>query len=548
MSESTYDAEKLDQIITYLRNHEKRISWIESHLSFDHDAVEENNFHLALPTNNISEKADTLENQIGQFWFAKTGIVIFAIGIIFLMTFPYKNLPPFVPSLIGYCLCGAIFVLANHWKQSLHFISQYIFGGGLLLLYFSTLRLHYFSPSPVIESDSLILLLLLTDSIGHIIISYLRKSYYLMSSGFILLSVSVLIGNDNWMIFSALVIISAFSVYLKTKLNWDSLNSFSIILVYLVHLIWFLGNPLSGNTLALQNPPLLNIYFLLVYLSIFAAGNISGERGSEESVNTVLNSLINSVFCFLLVMLISLTRFKNATAVTELVCSLVFLTISALYYEKRKSKYSTFFYAIIGYSALTISIVNTFPKPDYFVWLGWQSIIVVATALWFRSKIIIVANFVMYLLIFFSYLVLEDKIGITSLTFGAVALISARILNWQRDRLDLKTDSMRLAYLGSAFFIFPYALYNIVPKDYVALSWTAVAISYYVISVILKNKKYRWLALMTFLLTVFYVLFVGTTNLDPSYRIVSFMFLGIVLLAVSIYYAKKKKGSDLQNN
>ncbi|MHB8906575.1 MAG: hypothetical protein ACYC6D_10685, partial [Melioribacteraceae bacterium] len=174
--------------------------------------------------------------------------------------------------------------------------------------------------------------------------------------------------------------------------------------------------------------------------------------------------------------------------------------------------------------------------------------IVVATALWFRSKIIIVANFIMYLIIFFSYLVLEEKIGVTALSFGIVALISARILNWQKHRLDLKTDAMRLSYLGSMFFIFPYALYHIVPKDYVGLSWTIVAIGYYIMSIILKNKKYRWMALLTFLLTVLYILFVGTTNLDPSYRIISFMFLGMVLLVISILYAKRKKGSDLINN
>jgi len=172
----------------------------------------------------------------------------------------------------------------------------------------------------------------------------------------------------------------------------------------------------------------------------------------------------------------------------------------------------------------------------------------VATALWFRSKIIIVANFIMYLIIFFTYLVLEEEIGAIALSFGVVALISARILNWQKSRLDLTTDSMRLAYLGSAFIIFPYALYHIVPSDYVGLSWTAVAIGYYVMSIILKNRKYRWMALLTFVLTVVYVLFVGTTNLDPSYRIISFIFLGAVLLVISILYSKRKKGSELTND
>ena len=224
----------------------------------------------------------------------------------------------------------------------------------------------------------------------------------------------------------------------------------------------------------------------------------------------------------------------------------MFLTTAILYWIKQESKYSTFLYSILGYSALSVAIVAQFPKPDLFVWLCWQSLIVVSTAIWFRSKIIIVANFGMYLIIFISYLAVAGTIGIVTLSFGFVALITARILNWQRSRLDLKTEMMRIAYLVAAFFVFPYALYHSVPSGFVALSWTIVAILYYVMSVILKNKKYRWMSLLTFLLTVFYILIIGTTNLEPTYRIISFIVVGIVLLVVSIFYGKVKAKFKLE--
>ncbi|MCX6169243.1 MAG: DUF2339 domain-containing protein [Ignavibacteriales bacterium] len=545
--DSSSEHEVNNQLKTYLINLEKRISRIEEKLDLEKFSSEDNFELPSFIPQNISERADSLETQIGQFWFAKVGIVILAIGIIFLMTFPYQNLPSFFPSLVGIILTGILFLLSNYWKTSLQFISQYAFGEGLLLLYFSTLRLHFFSVTPAIESSTLEVILLLIVSSIHISLSYKRRSTYLMAIGVTLLSLSMLIADNSWLIFFVLILISGLSVYLKQKLNWTSFFTFAILLVFFTHLIWFIGNPVAGNKISLQSSPLFNIYFLLIYALIFAYGNILGERGEKESLNTILNTMFNSILCFLLVLIISLTKFSETLTVSGLVSSVVFLFLSAIYYEKRKSKYSTFFYAILGYTALSVAILNSFPKPDYFVWLSWQSIIVVATALWFRSKIIIVANFLMYLLIFFSYLVLEEKIGAIALSFGIVALVSARILNWQKHRLDLKTDAMRLFYLGSSFFIFPYALYHIVPKDYVALSWTIVAIGYYVMSIILKNKKYRWLALLTFLLTVLYILFVGTTNLDPIYRIISFMFLGSVLLVISILYSKRKKGSELKS-
>jgi len=542
------ESEANNQLITYLKNLELRISRIEEKLNLE-NLPSEDNFELpSLMPQNISERADSLETQIGQFWFAKVGIVILALGIIFLMTFPYQNLPSFFPSLVGYILVGFLFWLSNFWKSSLLFISQYIFGGALLLFFFSTLRLHFFSINPTVENQTIELFLLLIISAIHISFSFNRRSIYLMAFGIVLIATTALISDSSLLIFFILVLISGWSVYLKRIFDWDSFYTYAIILVYFTHLIWFIGNPVAGNKIALQSSPLINIYFLLLYCIIYAFGNVSGNRGEKESINSVLNTLLNSFFCFFLLLIMTLTKFNTTIALSELIASCVFLLLSIMFYEKQKSKYSTFFYAILGYTALSVAIVNNFSKPEYFVWLSWQSLVVVATALWFRSKIIIVANFIMYLIIFFSYLVLEEKIGAIALGFGIVALISARILNWQKNRLDLTTDAMRLSYLGAAFFIFPYALYHIVPKDYVGLSWTIVAIGYYVMSIILKNKKYRWLALLTFLLTVVYIVFVGTTNLDPSYRIISFMFLGIVLLAISILYAKRKKGSELINN
>jgi len=43
---------------------------------------------------------------------------------------------------------------------------------------------------------------------------------------------------------------------------------------------------------------------------------------------------------------------------------------------------------------------------DVFVWLSVQSVVVVATAIWFRSRLIVVANFAIFLAIVLGYVVL----------------------------------------------------------------------------------------------------------------------------------------------
>lgn len=48
------------------------------------------------------------------------------------------------------------------------------------------------------------------------------------------------------------------------------------------------------------------------------------------------------------------------------------------------------------------------------------------------------------------------------------------------------------------------------------------------------------MALLTLLLTVFYVFVIGIAKLEPVYRIVSFIVLGIMLLGISLIYTRKR--------
>ena len=63
---------------------------------------------------------------------------------------------------------------------------------------------------------------------------------------------------------------------------------------------------------------------------------------------------------------------------------------------------------------------------------------------------------------------------------------------------------------------------------------------------VVKSNKYRWMALATLLLTVFYVFIIAIIKFEPVYRIISFLGLGLVLIVLSIVYFRmsKRNGSD----
>ncbi|MCJ7554596.1 MAG: hypothetical protein MUO34_12010, partial [Ignavibacteriaceae bacterium] len=55
----------------------------------------------------------------------------------------------------------------------------------------------------------------------------------------------------------------------------------------------------------------------------------------------------------------------------------------------------------------------------------------------------------------------------------------------------------------------------------------------------LKNKKYRWMSLGTYLLTVVYVIIHSVASEITFSNVISFIILGIALVIISTSYAKK---------
>ncbi len=351
---------------------------------------------------------------------------------------------------------------------------------------------------------------------------------------------TALISDSSYLLFFFVSMFAIISVYLKIKYDWNNLYIYTLILSYLIHLMWFLNNPLMGNRMEFVNEPQSNLAFILIYLSIFGMGNLFRKREVPEDTSIIIGTFLNCAGALGVSFLILISKFQEQIFSFSLAASFVLILFSALFWIREKSQVSTFFYAITGYTILSIAIISRFENPDFFILLSWQSLVVISTAIWYRSRFIILANFIIYLMIFAAYLILAKQVDLASLSFGIVALVSARIMNWQKSRLMLKTEIMRNAYLVGAFVMFPYTFYHIFPAQYIIISWLAVALVYYILSRLLNNTKYRWLALFTLLLTVGYILIIGIVKLEPAYRILSFIVLGIVLITTSLMYSRIK--------
>ena len=537
--------EKLNNIIVKVENLEKRMNIIESNMNIS-SSREESDIRISenLMEPKKSRSNDSLELKIGQNWFAKMGIVVIIVGIMFLLSLPYDNLPSFGPALCGY-ICGILLIfISRYLKKSLPFIEGYAIGSGLVLFFFSTLTLHFFKSDPLIKSNSIFILLLMVVIAINILISVKRKSSYLFSLSLIMGYLTAIISGDSYYLFSINLLVAILSIFYCLKFNWRSTIILGILLTYFTHFTWFINNPFITKNLKLIFIPEINIIFILAYLILFSLANLFYNTNDKEDNTKVFISALNVILGFMLFTAVTFNYRETTFGLYQIIAFAVLMALAILYWLKLNSNYSTFYYAMTAYLALSLAIVNQFSAQNYFIWLCWQSLLVVSTAVWFKSKHIILANFIIYIFLIIGSIVTEGIVKSIGLHYGIVAMFSARILNWKKDNLELKTEFMRNAYLITALLVIPYSLYHILPASYVSISWIAVSAIYYLLSKWLNAFKYRWMALTTLLMSCVYVIIHAVTSEELSSKIYSLLILGAVLVFISFWYARTTKSKE----
>ena len=539
MQESNnFNSKKIQKTLHDLEN---RIRRIESYLELEADSAKSTIKYQ-------QEKKppdDAIEFQIGEFWFSKVGIVVLSLGLAFLLSLSYKEYPAILPGIIGYVITVILYISSHFFRKTNDYISKYLLGSSIFIFFFSTLRMHFFSENPVIQNLFLEFIILSFVVLINLFISLKHKALYLTSITLVMAYITALTSPYPHVLFISLAIISGLVVYLKLKFEWHSLFVLGILFTYLSHLIWFMNNPILGNDIHLLNEPQTNLVFLLIYILIFSYGNYLRKNQLKEDSYLISSTFLNCFLGFNLLIIIVFTRFRELEDIINYSSSFLFICLAIIFWIRQKSKYATFFYAMFGYAALSIAIISQFKEQNTYIWLCWQSIVVISTAIWFRSKFIIITNFFIFVIILLGYITQIRTFNLLSLSFGFAALLSARLLNWQKDKLELRTDYMRYAYLISAFIVFPYTLFKLVPHQHVVISWIGIALFYYILSKILNNKKYRLMALGTLLLSVVYIFIIGIIQLQEIYRVISFIVLGIVMIITSIIYTQLRKKADI---
>lgn len=373
--------ELLGQILAHL---DERISRIEQHLNLQPIGLKQKS--AAPTTENIPQK-ETLELQIGLYWFAKVGIAAIITGVIFLLLQPYRNMSPLFAPALGFAAAGLVLLSFRYLRASTPFLAGYLLGSGLLLAFIATLRLHFLTDNPALTGQMTEIVFLLLVFVASLFVSLSRKSIYLVAVSLTMGYATGLLADGNYSFFMITAVVASLTVYLAVKYEWHNLVVFGIALTYSAHFLWFINDPLVGNQIELRTSSFVTALFVLFWILVFAAASFAQGKDIKEDSVTLLSSLLNCMGGYGLYFLITITKFQDRLPSLHIMASAVFITLAAIFWTQQKSRFRTFFYAMTGYAALSVAIVAGFKTPDFFIWLCWQSLLVVSTAVWFLSLI-----------------------------------------------------------------------------------------------------------------------------------------------------------------
>jgi hypothetical protein len=547
MAEKVNEMENIERRLNYLEN---RLTELEAELLNPDRRINQSSGDLwkadssasASESSEYSEKE--IESTIGQFGLAWLGNIVLLVGIIFLAQYLMIQGHRYFSVILGYVSAGSIYFTASYLKKSNDHLSFMFKLNALILMFFITLRLHFFSATPLVADKTIPVIMLLLIVALQVSMAIRQKSQAFGLLSVIFTLTTAVAGETTHFMLSLIVLSAIGSVYYYIKFEWGTLLITSIFLCYISFSFWLVGNPLMGHTMKLIAVQNSGVVYLLALGACYSGLLIMRMKDKSNDDFLVGMTFVNGIiFTIMLIFIVVGFYSKNYVLLFTLI-SLFCLMFSVYLHKRSEWNFGAAYYALYGFMAMSIALYGLYGFPAVYLLLSVQSLIVVSMALWFRNKLIVVMNSLLFMTILLIYLITSESINGVNFSFALVALISARIINWKRSRLHIETDLIRNLYMAEGFIMMLYALFHAVPKQFITLSWTIAALLYFIVSILLKNVKYRYMALGTLISAALYLFLFDLARIEIIFRVLALLFIAAISIGISIYYSNRVKKTD----
>jgi hypothetical protein len=549
---------ELDKIRGQLNSIELRLRRLESALTYSSPKSQISTEHQIRQAeehtvkDHLTDDDQGLESRIGRFGLAWMGNIVLLFGITFLSQYLMNLGHQILGVVIGYASSALIYYISDYLKKSNNHLSFMFKMNAQIVLFYVTLRLHFFSAEPLIGNMTLSILLLLLIVAFQVYLSVRNKSQAFATLAVLFLLSTAVMSDSIVFIMPFVIIAAAGATFYLLHFYWKSLFVVTIILAYICFLLLIIGDPVMGHPVKLITEKYLSVVCLFSLGAIYSVALFFRDKDGSDDDYLIGVTVINGILFTFLLLVVVMGFFSTAYVLLFAGITIGCLGYSIILHSRSTWNFASAFYALYGFMAMSIALYGMVGLPKVYLLLAVQSLIVVSMALWFKNRLIVIMNSLLFMTIMATYLFSANPVNGVNFSFALVALISARAINWQSSRLKIQTDIIRNLYMIEGFIMVLYALIHAVPKHFITLSWTMAALLYFLISILLKNVKYRYMALGTVICAAFYLFVVDLARIELVFRILALLFLAAISIGISIYYSNRIKKSpndaDSQTN
>ena len=481
------------------------------------------------------------ETKLGEYGLAWLGNIVLFFAIAFLWQYFNDQGKPLVSLIVGVVSVSGVFVLSRNFRKSFAYMSKMFQLFGFIILYFILLRLHFYTGNPLIESKGFTVFILVILVGIQFYLAIKKQSTALAKIAFTMGIITAFVCDTTHLFFLISMLITGLSVYLFWRYNWWKSMIYILSLTFMAYLVWLL----KDHDWLTKSPDDFTFQYAFTYFSLTTAiYSLVAFRKPDASYpeHSILMTILLSGMGYSALMLsLVLLRFPKAYIPFFTVISVYSILYSILLKLYSPWKYSPALYALYGFFAISVTINAIYHFPDSFLLLICQSFLVLVLALWYRSHIITLINTFLLVFLAIGYYAVSDELNTVNFIIPLVAFLSARLINWQKERLNIKTDFIRNIYLFTLFFSLLYATYRGLPGQYITVTWLFIAGVYFGLSILIKSIKYRWMGMGNLLVSAFYLFLVDLAKTDLIFRILAFLAFAVISIGISIYYVKKLK-------
>jgi hypothetical protein len=530
----------LEERISNLESDKKRIRQLQTSHAAESEEDDSETFKVSITPSAL------FESNLGEYGLAWLGNIVLFFAIAFLGQYFMNIGKPIISFVIGTISICTVFAFSIFSRKNYSYLSYMFNLFGFIILYYVVLRLHFYTDKQVI-SNYLLETFLLLMVVGFQLFRGIKKnSQALTGLAYTFGMFTAFACNQMHLFFLISIATICIALYYFWQNNWWKSLTYTVIITYFIYLVWILKNHVA----LFKTPDDLAYYFAFFYFSITTAIYSlvvfkKPNDGMPEIIplaTILMAGIAYSLLLFILVLMNSPKEYISLFAVI----SIYSITYSIILKYYSPWKYSPALYAMYGFVAISVAIYGIYHFPDAFLLLFYQSFLVLIVALWYRSQTITLINTFLLVILILVYYKLSGILQFVNFSIPAVAFLSARIINWQKERLNIKTDFIRNIYLFTLFFTLLYATKQGLPAQFITVSWLLISGIYFGLSILLKNIKYRWMAMANLLVAALYLFLVDMAKTDIIYRILAFLVFAVVSITISTYYVRrlKKRGDN----